>query len=194
MEKLRYPYEPGKAGIPFEEIFQDFEKGREDGIIIGGSGRKISFKIGATCLSVFDSEFPDRELTTIIAEDGVAVFGIRTRNSGLDQNQGFPGERHPDMFARHFIHIALQHFKNTGVEVNICRGIWDYRSDNYTAYMEELKRSGDQVKAAKSTWSGQRFSEHGFSEVSEEDVKYGTIEEDSNLIQVNFHRKPNPNT
>jgi hypothetical protein len=192
MEKLRYPYEPGKAGIPFEEIFQYSKNGRENGIIVGGSGRKIKFEIKESFLEVCDPEFPDRIMGASVKRHGVATFKLQTKVSELDEYLEFPWEKHPDMFAKYFVPVALEHFKNMGIEVNICRGIWSRGSDNYATYVDELKRSRDQVKAAKNTWSGKRFAECGFSEICERDIRYNTLEDDP--IQADFHRTLNPRT
>jgi hypothetical protein len=182
MERIKYPYEPGKFGIPFEKIDQFYKEKRKKGKILSGSGRTLVCEIYKNSFGICDSKFQERTMSALV-NDGVVTFDLRTKKSDRDMRQKFPWERHPDMFAKKFVGMALQYFGDKGIEINTCRGSWGSFSDNLRAYNHELKKSGDKVKAAKSTWSGQAFIEYGFTQIEEKD-----IEENEYYIQADFHR------
>jgi hypothetical protein len=191
MERLTYPYKSGEFGIPFRDIFEHFKNGQKAGTVIGGSGREINFIITKNSLSIYDAEFSDRGMSSMVDKHNILTFWIQTEISKLDWSEKFPWKRHPDMFAKDLIHVALQHFEDANTRIDICRGKWRYFSINHQAYREEFERSGDRVKAAKNTWSGQRFIECGFSEIDAEDIRYEALTRNSDLIQADFHRPSN---
>jgi hypothetical protein len=185
----KYPYEPGKFGIPFEKIFENFRNGQQTGTVISGSGREIEFRISKTSLSVCDSEFTDRGILAMVDNQDILTFWIQTEISKLDWSvKKIPWNKHPDMFAKDLIYAALQHFENTNTRTDICRCIWRYFSTNHQTYREEFKRSGDRVKAAKSTWAGQRLIECGFSEIHDKDIKQKNLWRYDSFLQADFHR------
>jgi hypothetical protein len=193
MERLIYPYKLGKVGIPFEELFRLSRNGREEGVVVSGSGRKLAYEIKNTTLSVRDLEFPDRQLSAKV-EGGIATFASQTRVTIQSNKNNSLRTRHPDMFAGKFTGIALQYFGDTGININTCKGIWQYWSDNFISFNRVFGQSGDKVKAAKSTWSGQTFIKNGFSEISEKDIKLGSTLADSRCLTAEFHRNPNLKT
>jgi len=184
MERIKYPYEPGKFGIPFEKIDQLYKERRKKGKILSGSGRILICKIDKHSFGIYDSKLQERTMSAAV-DDGIITFNLQTKNSDRDMRQEFPWERHPDMFAKKFVGMALQYFGDKRIEIDTCRGSWGFLSENLRAYRRELKKSGDKVKAAKSTWSGQTFMGYGFTQIEEKD-----IEEKENYIQVDFHRSP----
>jgi hypothetical protein len=184
MERIKYPYEPGKFGIPFEKIDQFYKERRKKGKILSGSGRILMCEMDRRSFGICDSKFKERRMSAAVGH-GIITFDLRTRDSDLDMRHNFPWERHPDMFAKIFVGMEIQHFEDKGLKVNTCRGSWGFFSENLRTYRRELKKSGDKVKAAKSTWSGQTFMEYGFTEIEEKD-----IEEKENYIQADFHCGP----
>lgn len=187
MERLVYPYEPGRAGIPFEEIFNFSRNGEKEGIVTGGSGRRLQYRIEDSLISIFDTKFGDRQMYARV-EKRKARFGLTTKISQMDYNKEFPWTKHPDMFAKKFVGFALQYFRDMKIPVDICCGIWAPQSDNYKSYIKELEQSGDQVRAAMNTWSGQVFIGYGYSEICEKDIK----EELSGCLIVEFHSPISP--
>lgn len=178
MEKLParfYPFESGKAGIPFEEIFTAQSNGCNNGFIIGGSGSKLKFEIGTDWLHVVDDVYRDRFLCARRKRaDDVQVIGfnLQTRTSDLDRVKGdFPWKRHPDMHAKLFIGVALEHFRKMGVKIDACEGNWNIGSVNHSVYVRQLLVFGKSPsEAARETWSGKVFSSYGFARIEDKDV------------------------
>lgn len=187
MERINYPYELGKAGIPFEKIFKLQKEGRIAGIVDSGSGKKLNFRVEENLIEIRDAEFQYRYMRARV-EDRAVNFSLYTTYLNKKSIEDFPWERHPDLFADRFVGIALQYFEDRQVKIEICRDTWMPDSDNFIAYREELNRSGDKVKAAKNTWSGKIYAKYGFSEIGEKDIKLGSVSEDSYCVLADFHR------
>jgi hypothetical protein len=186
MEKINYPYEPGKIGIPFNEILNASRSGVENGVIISGSGRQINFEINKTAFKLFDTEFVDRMMYAH-NDNGILTFTLQTKNSKLDEDDKFPWEKYPDMFAKNFVGIVLHYFRNMNIKIFTCKGVWYPNSDNYAAFMKNLNNGLSMENAARNTWSGRTFSEYGYSTIRREDVIYGSYE-DKNCVTADFHR------
>lgn len=188
MERINYPFEPGNIGIHFEEVFKNYTQGKIRGIITSGSGASINYKVAKDELYVEDFAFADRFMHAR-AEGEVAKFSLQTKTSPLDViiTRGFPWQRHPDMFAKKFVGVALEYFKSNGIEITICKAVWYLNSDNHKAYTQELAIDNDKVRAAKATPSGQIFVSYGYNRINLEDIS------DSNLfnrhtVRAFFHR------
>lgn len=189
---IEYPYNPGKAGIPFEQIFQNFRNGTHEGVITGGSGRKLAYDVRPDYLYINDPELIGNSMSAKF-DSGIASFGLYTKVPDSDRQSEFPSAKHPDMFAKLFIDVALKHFKEMGNDVRICRAEWLPDSDNFKAYNEALRLGLDPVEAAKGTWSGKAFMEHGFTQVPLKGIvnlpiKTEGISDEISIIKVDFHR------
>jgi len=184
MERINYPFRPGSEGIPFKTVFDNYVHKINDGEIIGGSGANLSYAIERGLLYVEDSVFGDRFMHAYV-EDGFAQFNIRTKTSPLDTiRHEFPWPRHPDMFAKKFIGVALEHFKNDGIEIIGCIGVWEPNSDNHAIYTRELAVDGNRLRAAKATASAKMFAAHGFNKITSNEIKHVPFPHESNKYSV----------
>lgn len=187
MERIKYPFEPGNIGIPFETVFKNYAKGGNKGVIMSGSGIPLNYEVKKDSLYIEDPAFVDRFMYAKV-EGGVAQFNLQTKTSPLDiVRREFPWPRHPDMFVKKFIGVALEHFKNNGIEVTICKAVWKPNSDDHTVYTHELAVDGDRVRAVKATQSAQIFASYGYSEINLGDIEHSNLF-NKYIVHASFHR------
>lgn len=186
-EALFYPYVPGKYGIPFGDLIDQFKaQGLHYGIFKSGSGTKIEFKYFDNSIAVADLAHPDRGMQAEVL-NGVASFNLQTRGMVKDKLKDELNP-HPDMFAAKFVRFALEYFETIGEEVEMCKGEWHFPSDNWMTFMAELLTHENRVKAAKATWSGKLFRSLGFSRLRKSDI---SLENTANNIKVvTLFRRP----
>jgi hypothetical protein len=190
MEKLNYPYEPGVRGINFEQIFNNFQNKEFAGQILGCSGERLSYAIDQEYILVRDIRYPGRVMDAIVV-GGMACFNLKTKKSQLDKTSNyFPWDRHPDMFARQFVSLALAHFERNKQNVVACKGNWETGSDNLAIYLNEYEKYGDSVRAARATPAGKIFIANGFQHLALENISYEELG-DGKISQVTafFHKE-----
>lgn len=188
MEKLKYPFEAGKAGIPLEKIFNDHKEGRGEGVVEGGSGSTIKYSLGSQFLCISDLAYPDRFMAAGIMGETIA-FNFKTTISNLDLMKiNYPWAKHPDMFAGKFIETAFWYFEGLNNKINACKDRWIPNSINNDINIEQLAVSGNHVEAAKSTWSGKIYGNYGFTKIGDEDIKHIPCKNGGYVVVANFHR------
>ena len=128
-------------------------------------------------------------LPIYITSDDIAYFVLHTRGYSQDRNGDSLGEPHPDMFAAQFVKIAISFFRENGIDVKACQGMWSLPSWNREILIRGLEEHGDPVKAAKETWSGRQFVSLGFTELKEEDIETERTERFDVPVRAVF-RKP----
>lgn len=175
-----YPYEEGQFGIPFVEIFSRINNGKNGDEIVGGSGRRLCYRLsrGRRLLNfqVFDLDDLYYALeSTLDMSDSVIGFSLNTKIKPSDIQFGIGQTRHPDLFARKFIGVALEFFENLGYRINCCKAYWvneemEEYADNYHSFMNAFRRTGNKAESARLTWTGRALAEYGFTAITDDDV------------------------
>ena len=155
--KSGYPFVEGKYGIPFKDLQAD-----SSGVVMGGSGRFLHYDIGSNSIEIEDEEFSGHHMYVKVSEN-TFMATVFTRRY-------ITGRRHPDLFARKFIIFAYEYFLAKGHEISTYSSYWmpsidKFSSENYEQYSKLLMQGLCPEDAARSTWTGKRAAELGFSEV-----------------------------
>lgn len=166
------------GGIPWDEIFDKSDRGKNEGEVKGGSGRALKYAVGEYSLDgkprvkihVWDAS---NDAMRLRATTGVTTqdFKLALVTRGFN---GIPGLRHPDFHAGEFVGDALKFFdERWGIIPSHFIGIWLKRSspsDNYLQFMTSLSETEDPVIAAQNTWSGKIVGEHGYTNIGIRDI------------------------
>lgn len=177
-----YPYEAGRCGIPFDEVFSNISSGMNTGEIYGGSRRILSYGLSQgnilLTLDIHDLKDPYYAMVGVLdTQQKILGFALNTKVKSQDLQFGLGRTRHPDMFANKFIGIALSYFDSIGYAIHCCRAYWineEKTSDavNYYSFMRAFKRTGNKIEAARQTWTGRVLAEYGFHVSTEEDIQF----------------------
>jgi len=182
-----YPYVPGKGGIDFSSLLAPIEKA-EDSIvgkeIKGASGGELILYANSLQLLVGEKEGLWKKTSksnwlgaSILGSYGEATlcFGLKSKKViGMAEGAEYPiyssDSRHPDLYAKKFIGVALAYFDARGIKIDSIMGRWEKGGDNYNQYRAALAgikdpNSSQKVAAAKETWSGKTFMAYGFTDV-----------------------------
>ena len=103
--------------------------------------------------------------------DGYLTFNLQIERE-IGQSEVV---RHPDMFGRTFIAVALTYFEQFG-PVRGLEGNWETGKDNYNQFKLAIASGMTKEEAAFSTWSGQAFFDLGFNQVKVIDISSMCIE------------------
>jgi hypothetical protein len=176
LEQAGYPYLEGSHGISFSQLPVE-----SDGLVIGGSGRRLYCVTDRSKISVTDLDTQTRWLSAAV-NYGTISLNLLTR----PDHQGEQAA-HPDLFGAKFVAMALANFRRGGHDVRRYLSKWHPGSVNYIAFQRVKEATGDIVLAAKSTWTGKTAAANGFTELNLEDfVEYK--EESSRCVRVIFRR------
>jgi len=170
-----YPYKPKEFGIPFEKILNG-PREREVKIHSGG-GNLLSCYITDRSLEITDPLLKEFGLTAVVNKSGLASFTITTETP----SQG----KHIDMFASHFVKLALTYFEQQGNKIHCCKGNWKGDSISLKQFWSKKRKTKNNIIAAQNTWSGKLFRKLGFTQISEDDV---IIQPNKEVIA--YFRKP----
>lgn len=180
---INYPYFPGSYGIPFGHVFGEIDLGLSRGDILGGSGRELEWNLdnssGFVCFSIIDERNSHYQLSAVVSErPGQARFILFTKTKGSG--------RHPDMYAKKFIGVALNLFDDLGIEITHCLGDW-YRGQTriFDEFTDAFNSSQSKSLSAKETWAGRAFGEYGFTEIIEDDVVFFRSKKTGEIVQIN---------
>lgn len=185
MIEAEYPYIPELGGIDFKAILD----GRPGASIVkGGSGRDLVCQIETNLISVKDRSNSSYVLEATV-DNGVASIEVYSKPY-IYGTEGiiFINGRHPDLYAGRFVDLAFRHFAFHGVVIDMCRGNWHFGSDNFNVFFDARCQGLSFAESAKRTWSGRKFMEHGFTEITDEEVSISFQNEIWYKIEAFFRR------
>ncbi|OGK15609.1 hypothetical protein A2774_01885 [Candidatus Roizmanbacteria bacterium RIFCSPHIGHO2_01_FULL_39_12c] len=184
--EYNYPYVEGVVGINMSEILTPGFQGK----IKSGSGRELSADVTEKGIIISDVLNNYYHLQALFnSNDSSLSFGIYTKVKAKDKKDilSIKG-RHPDLFAKHFITIALEYFSNIGVQIEQCKGNWSPGENNYRKFMQSLKSGLDPVESAKRTWAGRQFISNGFGRIAQDNIFPLEITNKPASITASFYR------
>ena len=161
VEQAGYPYVEGSHGIPFFAM----EEG-ESLEIIGGSGQVLSYYALPDTLYVFDPQEVLRNSLLAIASNGKLLLTLFPSPDGLHDTP-----RHPDLYAKRFIDVALAHFKKHGIKIDKHVSDWPSWTENYRQYERLIAQGADDEYAVNHTWIGKTLKERGFLPAVASDIQ-----------------------
>jgi len=167
MRNLEIDYPKVGAGIDFAPILTSVPSNPlliDTNSIISASGRPLDIQVGQNYLNVRDADRANDRyaMQAFIDRHGLLRFSLFTRIK--PKPCGIQAPVHPDFFAGKFVGVAIQHL-NRFRDIDAIVSEWGEKSIGYASFMRALEETGDKTEAAKSTWSWQTFSQHGFSVV-----------------------------
>ncbi len=166
MVENKYPYNPGRGGINFDLLFKQAETEGNSGKFKAASGRDLSYTIKPYNIEVQDPPY----ILDAFVFSGIASFNLRTKILPIHDQEYNGVTRHPDMFAGKFVRLALDFFNSQDQQVGACESRWLPDSDNFAMFVDEFAKTGDLVKSAHVTWSGQNFALNGYSQLLEDNI------------------------
>lgn len=185
MLETAYPFVPEVGGIDIREILDGYTGAR---IVRGGSGRELVCQIETNLISVKDRRNSWFVLEAAV-ERGIASFEVYSKPYVYgSEGREFIDNRHPDLYAGRFVDLAFCHFAQYGVRIDMCRGNWHFGSDNFNVFFDARCQGLSFAESAKRTWSGRKFIEHGFTQITDEEVFISFQNEIWYKIEAYFRR------
>lgn len=158
--------------------------GRDQGVVIGNSGREIYFQKDNYCFNLFDKKYDIYHLKSQVLAGNICSFDLSTKKeSSLHEIDSVDG-RHPDFMATKYVKSMLNYYQNQNIEISAIRSIWTNQSDNHLQFVQEFKKTKDPVMAALSTYSGKLFSSIGYSYVPKKKLFMNYENEMSRIPQL----------
>ncbi len=159
VEQSGYPYVEGRYGVQFHAMQEG-----EAINILGGSGRILKYNLFPEEIRVYDPDIDSPTELFANVSDGMIRFSLFPRLTTSEESP-----YHPDLFASKFMDVAINYFRDVGIQITGCIADW-YLGTNQQQYWRMREEGYDREHSANSTWMGKKLIEKGFKPVSDEDI------------------------